>query len=83
MVYLQTFTDYSLFQNGMNALHLAAKEGHVEVVSELINQMADVSAATKVTTFNLIISQGNMQNNAELASYNSHNGCAQNASNTS
>lgn len=36
-------------QNGLNALHLASKEGHVEVVAELIKLGATVDAATKVT----------------------------------
>lgn len=35
-------------QNGLNALHLASKEGHVEVVAELIKLGASVDAATKV-----------------------------------
>lgn len=35
-------------QNGLNALHLASKEGHVEVVAELLQQGANVDAATKV-----------------------------------
>lgn len=41
----------SLFcvQNGLNALHLASKEGHVEVVAELIKHGANVDAATKVS----------------------------------
>ncbi|CAG06539.1 unnamed protein product [Tetraodon nigroviridis] len=34
-------------QNGLNALHLASKEGHVEVVAELIKLGANVDAATK------------------------------------
>lgn len=34
--------------NGLNALHLAAKEGHVPVVSELLRRGANVNAATKV-----------------------------------
>lgn len=34
--------------NGLNALHLASKEGHVEVVRELIRRKAAVDAATKV-----------------------------------
>lgn len=37
-----------LSQNGLNALHLAAKEGHVEVVAELLKLGATVDAATKV-----------------------------------
>lgn len=39
----------SFYQNGLNALHLASKEGHVEVVSELIQRGANVDAATKVS----------------------------------
>ncbi|VDK72078.1 unnamed protein product [Gongylonema pulchrum] len=34
--------------NGLNALHLASKEGHHEVVRELLKRKADVDAATKV-----------------------------------
>ena len=37
------------FQNGLNALHLASKEGHVEVVAELLKLGANVDAATKVS----------------------------------
>ena len=41
---------YSLvfFQNGLNALHLAAKEGHVDLVQELLDRGAAVDSATKV-----------------------------------
>lgn len=35
------------FQNGLNALHLAAKEGHVEIVKELLMRGARIDAATK------------------------------------
>ena len=38
----------SLFQNGLNALHLAAKEGHVDLVQELLDRGAAVDSATKV-----------------------------------
>lgn len=38
-----------LSQNGLNALHLASKEGHVEVVAELLKLGATVDSATKVT----------------------------------
>lgn len=38
-----------LFQNGLNALHLASKEGHVDVVAELLKLGANVDAATKVS----------------------------------
>lgn len=34
--------------NGLNALHLASKEGHNDVVRELIRRGATVDAATKV-----------------------------------
>ena len=37
-----------LLQNGLNALHLAAKEGHVNVVTELLKRGANIEAATKV-----------------------------------
>lgn len=35
------------FQNGLNALHLAAKDGHLDIVRELLNRGAIVDAATK------------------------------------
>lgn len=38
-----------LFQNGLNALHLAAKEGHIAIVTELVKKGANVNAATKVS----------------------------------
>ncbi len=34
-------------QNGLNALHLASKEGHVSVVRELLSRGARIDAATK------------------------------------
>ena len=34
--------------NGLNSLHLASKEGHSEVVRELIKRQAQVDAATRV-----------------------------------
>ncbi len=36
-----------LLQNGLNALHLASKDGHVAVVKELLSRGASVDAATK------------------------------------
>ncbi|CAF1132972.1 unnamed protein product [Adineta ricciae] len=33
--------------NGLNALHLASKEGHVNIVQELLSRGANVNAATK------------------------------------
>lgn len=35
--------------NGLNALHLASKEGHVNVVTELLRRGADVNSTTKVS----------------------------------
>ena len=37
--------------NGLNALHLASKEGHNDVVRELLKRGAQVDAATKVPKF--------------------------------
>ncbi|XP_035772220.1 ankyrin-2-like [Neolamprologus brichardi] len=37
----------SFFQNGLNALHLAAKEGHIDLVQELLDRGAAVDSATK------------------------------------
>lgn len=56
-------------QNGLNALHLASKEGHVEVVSELLQREANVDAATKVsmTHFVLFISIAQFSENSALA----------------
>nr|XP_057934086.1 ankyrin-3-like isoform X3 [Doryrhamphus excisus] len=46
--YLKNGVDINICnQNGLNALHLASKEGHVEVVAELLQQGANVDAATK------------------------------------
>ena len=38
-----------MLQNGLNALHLASKEGHINIVTELLKRGASVEAATKVT----------------------------------
>lgn len=35
-------------QNGLNALHLAAKEGHKDLVEELVDRGAPVDSSTKV-----------------------------------
>ncbi|CAG2183783.1 unnamed protein product, partial [Oppiella nova] len=39
--------------NGLNALHLASKEGHVSVVTELLKRGANVNAATKVRSLSI------------------------------
>lgn len=39
------------FQNGLNALHLAAKEGHKDLVEELLERGAPVDSSTKVHAF--------------------------------
>ena len=59
----------SLNQNGLNALHLASKEGHVEVVSELLQREASVDAATKVsaTHFKLFVSVAQFNENSALS----------------
>ena len=36
--------------NGLNALHLASKEGHSDVVRELLKRKANVDAATRVSS---------------------------------
>jgi len=35
------------FQNGLNALHLASKDGHLDIVNELLKRGANVNSATK------------------------------------
>jgi len=37
-----------LVKNGMNGLHLASKEGHINVVLELLARAASVDSSTKV-----------------------------------
>lgn len=53
-----------LFQNGLNALHLAAKEGHMDLVQELLDRGAPVDSATKVF-FSLSLSDFDLQENHE------------------
>lgn len=52
-----------LFQNGLNALHLAAKEGHMDLVQELLDRGAPVDSATKVfsaSCYVILTSRGNI-----------------------
>lgn len=44
---LEEYYNFLYFQNGLNALHLASKDGHVHVVSELVRRGAIVDSATK------------------------------------
>lgn len=46
-LYDDVFFLFSL-QNGLNALHLAAKEGHKDLVEELLERGAPVDSSTKV-----------------------------------
>ena len=41
-------------QNGLNALHLASKEGHVHIVQDLLARGAKIDAATKKVKDNFI-----------------------------
>lgn len=41
------FNLFEPLQNGLNALHLASKDGHLEIVRELLTRGAIVDAATK------------------------------------
>lgn len=45
------------FQNGLNALHLAAKEGHVDLVQELLDRGAAVDSSTKVGYLSSLLSE--------------------------
>ena len=42
-------------QNGLNALHLSSKEGHLNIVTELLKRGANVDAATKVSLHSIKI----------------------------
>ncbi len=47
--FLKSGTDINTCNaNGLNALHLASKEGHADVVRELLKRGGNVDAATKV-----------------------------------
>ena len=41
------YTKLLNFQNGLNALHLSSKEGHVHIVQELLARGAKIDASTK------------------------------------
>jgi len=38
-------------QNGLGAIHLAAKEGHIDIVNELLSRGVDVNTSTNVNFF--------------------------------
>lgn len=40
--------DFICWQNGLNGLHLASKEGHVKMVLELLHNGIDLEGTTKV-----------------------------------
>ncbi|XP_063968931.1 ankyrin-2-like isoform X44 [Lytechinus pictus] len=44
---LKGIVDGCYDENGLNALHLSSKEGHLNIVTELLKRGADVDAATK------------------------------------
>lgn len=44
---LHSMLAFTLIQNGLTALHLASKEGHTDVVRELIKRGASVKMVTK------------------------------------
>lgn len=46
-----------VLQNGLNALHLAAKEGHMDLVQELLDRGAAVDSATKVRYASFLLSK--------------------------
>ena len=50
-VYCSCILHLLYVQNGLNALHLASKEGHINIVMELIDRGAFVDAATKVRCY--------------------------------
>lgn len=52
-------------QNGLNALHLASKEGHVNVVTELLKRGANVNAATKVRESTRLLTHAESRSAAE------------------
>jgi len=43
----------AVFQNGLNALHLASKLGYIDVIRELLQRKIDLNATTKVPTVTL------------------------------
>lgn len=52
LVRLVVFLNHSSYcfydsQNGLNALHLASKDGHLDIVKELLKRGANVNSATK------------------------------------
>jgi len=48
-----------MLQNGLTALHLAAKEGRYNIVFELLKRGADLNATSKVACLSHLSSVGN------------------------
>ena len=46
-LYFSSHLSRVLFQNGLNALHLSCKEGHLHIVNDLLARGAKIDAATK------------------------------------
>ncbi len=65
-----------LLQNGLNALHLASKEGHVDVVTELLKRGAAVDAATKKGNTALHIASLGKQLNMTVDDVSLSDGCS-------
>ena len=55
MIYVIIDNIMLLLQDGRTALHYACRDGHVEVVSHLINNFADISATDNVSDCSIFI----------------------------
>jgi len=43
------------WQNGLGAIHLAAKEGHIDIVNELLSRGVDVNTSTNVNCCDFLV----------------------------